>query len=59
MTSPADTGVEQGKLEASNVGPAESTVRLVGVMRQFDMLQKAITMSAEMNRQAIEQVAKV
>jgi len=53
------TPVEQGKLEASNTGSAEAAVRLVSVMRQFEMLQKAATLGAEMNRQAIEQVARV
>jgi len=51
--------VEQGKLEGSNTGSAEAAVRLVSVMRQFEMLQKAATLGAEMNRQAVEQVAKV
>ena len=51
--------VEQGKLEGSNVGPAESTVRLVVVMRQFEMLQKAISIGSDMNHEAIEQVAKI
>jgi flagellar basal-body rod protein FlgG len=51
--------VEQGKLEASNTGPAEAAVRLVAVMRQFEMLQKAAGLAGDMNRQAIEQVAKV
>jgi len=50
--------VEQGKLEASNTGAAEAAVRLVSVMRQFEMLQKAVSLGADMNRQAIEQVAK-
>jgi flagellar basal-body rod protein FlgF len=53
------TLVQQGKLEASNAGNADSAVRLVGVMRQFEMLQKAASLAGEMNRQAIEQVAKV
>jgi flagellar basal-body rod protein FlgF len=54
-------GVEvmQGKLEDSNSGPAESAVRLVGVMRQFEMLQKAVSLGAEMNRKAVEDVARV
>jgi len=52
------TLVEQGKLEASNSGTADAAVRLVGIMRQFEMLQKAVTMGNEMNKQAIEQVAK-
>jgi flagellar basal-body rod protein FlgF len=51
--------VEQGKLESSNTGSAESAVRLVSVMRQFEMLQRAVTLGAEMNRRAVEEVAKV
>jgi flagellar basal body rod protein FlgG len=58
-TAPAGTSVEQGKLESSNTGSAESAVRLVSVMRQFEMLQKAVTLGAEMNRRAVEEVAKV
>jgi flagellar basal body rod protein FlgG len=50
--------VQQGRLEASNVTPAQSAVRLVSVMRQFEMLQKAISMGGEMNRKAIEEVAR-
>jgi flagellar basal-body rod protein FlgF len=50
--------VQQGKLEGSNVAPAESAVRLVTVMRQFEMLQKAISIGTDMNRQAIEDVAR-
>jgi flagellar basal-body rod protein FlgF len=53
------TAVEQGKLEASNSGTAESAVRLVNIMRQFEMLQKAATLGADMSKQAIEQVAHV
>ncbi|MGO9260761.1 MAG: flagellar basal-body rod protein FlgF [Bryobacteraceae bacterium] len=54
-----EASVEQGRLEASNTGTAESAVRLVSVMRQFEMLQKAVSLGADMNRQAVEQVAKV
>jgi len=58
--SPAPgTSVEQGKLEASNTGTAEAAVRLVSVMRQFEMLQKAVSLGAEMNQRAIQEVAKV
>lgn len=55
------TGAEvlQGKLESSNVGTAESAVRLVAIMRQFEMLQKAVTLGTEMNSQAIQEVARV
>jgi flagellar basal body rod protein FlgG len=49
--------IQQGKLEASNVSAPESAVRLVNLMRQFEMLQRAIALGAEMNRRA-EEVAK-
>jgi flagellar basal-body rod protein FlgF len=58
-TAAADTTVVQGKTENSNVAPAESAVRLVGLMRQFEMLQKAITITTDMNKQALTEVARV
>jgi flagellar basal-body rod protein FlgF len=58
-TIPPGTSVEQGKLEASNTGTAESAVRLITIMRQFEMLQKAVLIGNDMSKQAIEQVAKV
>ena len=56
----AATGVEvqQGRLEGSNVGTAESAVRLVGVLRQFEMLHKAASIGDEMNKKAVEEVAR-
>jgi flagellar basal-body rod protein FlgF len=51
--------VYQGKLEGSNVAPAEATVRLVSVMRQFEMLQKAISIGTDMNHEALEEVARI
>jgi flagellar basal body rod protein FlgG len=55
------TGVEvlQGRLEGSNAGPAEAAVKLVGVLRQFEMLQKAMNLGSEMNRKVVEDVARV
>jgi flagellar basal-body rod protein FlgF len=53
------TLVQQGKLEGSNTGSAEGAVRLVSVMRQFEMLQKAAGIASDMNRKAIEEVARV
>jgi len=50
--------LQQGKLENSNVPVAEAAMRLVGTMRQFEMLQKAIGISADMNRK-IDEVARV
>jgi flagellar basal-body rod protein FlgF len=54
-----DTVVQQARIEASNVVPAESAVRLVGLMRQFEMLQKAITMTNDMDKSALAEVARV
>ncbi|MCC6858224.1 MAG: flagellar hook basal-body protein [Bryobacterales bacterium] len=51
--------VHQGKLESSNAHPGETAVRLVNVMRQFEMLQRAIALGGEMNRRAVEEVARV
>jgi flagellar basal body rod protein FlgG len=54
-----NTVIERGHLEQSNVAPAEMAVRLVNVMRQFEMLNRALSVGAEMNRRAIEEVARV
>ena len=51
--------VHQGKLEDSNSGTPEAAVRLVGIMRQFEMLHKAVALGNEMNRKAIDTVAAV
>lgn len=51
--------VHQGKLESANFGAAEAAVRLVSVMRQFEMLQKAVQLGSQMNQRAVDEVAKV
>jgi flagellar basal-body rod protein FlgF len=56
---PAGTEVRQGQLEAANVGTAESAVRLVSILRQFEALQKVLGVSSEMDRKVVEEVAKV
>jgi flagellar basal-body rod protein FlgF len=48
----------QGRLESSNVAVAGAAVRMVTVLRQFEMLQKSILIGVEMNTAAIQQVAK-
>jgi flagellar basal body rod protein FlgG len=58
-TIDSNAEVRQGMLEQSNVPVADSAVRLVSVMRQFEMLQRAVSIGTEMNKEAIEQVAKV
>jgi flagellar basal body rod protein FlgG len=55
----AGVEVHQGKLEVSTVGAPESAVRLISIMRQFEMLQKAMSLGGEMGRRAIEEVARV
>lgn len=56
---PTAAEVRQGHLESSNTGPAETAVRLVGILRQFESLQKAFQIGGEMNRRAVEEVAKI
>ena len=56
---PATGGeVHQGSLESANVPVGEAAVRLVTVMRQFETLQKALSIGNDMNR-ASDDVAKV
>jgi flagellar basal-body rod protein FlgF len=58
-TAATGATVEQGKIEASNVVAAESSVRLVELMRQYEMLQKAVSVAGEMNKKATDEVARV
>jgi flagellar basal-body rod protein FlgF len=55
----SDAQVYQGRLEGSNVGSAESSVRLISVLRQFEMLSKAINIGSDMDKQALQEVARV
>jgi flagellar basal body rod protein FlgG len=59
VSTVTDPVLVQGKVEGSNVPAPQAAVKLVGVMRQFEMLQKAVRMAGDMNKQAVEQVAKV
>jgi flagellar basal-body rod protein FlgF len=58
-SSAASVQVYQGKLETSNVGTAESAVRLVSIMRQFEMLQRAATLASDMDRHVVDDVARI
>ena len=51
--------VYQGRLETSNTGPAEAAAKMITLLRNFEMLQHAIKIGTDMNRQAVEEVAKV
>lgn len=57
-TASTRASLHQGKLEVANYSPAESAVRLVSLLRQFEMLQKAIQIGSEMGRRA-DEVARV
>jgi len=50
--------LHQGALEASNSNPAEGAIRLVNLLRQFESLQRAIQIGADMNKRSIEEVAR-
>lgn len=56
---PAHAGVHQARIEASNVSAAETGVRLIQILRQFEALQRAVQLGGEMGRRAVEEVAKV
>lgn len=56
--APANALVYQGRLETANHSPADAAVRLITVLRQFEMLQKAVQISGEMNRK-VEELARV
>jgi|SRR5579875_144745 len=51
--------VLQGKVESSNVESSYAAVKLVGVLRQFEMMQRAVRIASDMGKQSVEQVAKV
>lgn len=55
----SDAQIQQGKIESANSQSAESAVRIVGVMRQFESLQKALAIGNEMDRETVQEVAKV
>jgi flagellar basal-body rod protein FlgF len=55
----ANLEVAQGKIESSNAQPAESAARLVMLLRHSEMLEHAVKIGADMNRQAVEEVARI
>lgn len=54
-----DVRMEQGKLELSNVSVPEAAAKLISITRQFEMIQRAISLGSEMNRRAVEEVSRV
>ncbi len=55
----AQLDIRQGKLESGNSQSSQSAARLTSILRQFESLQKAMTIGADMNRRVVEEVAKV
>jgi len=55
----ASAQVRQGYQEQSNLSPAEASVRLIETLRQFESLNKAAQIGADMSRHSIEEVARV
>jgi len=57
--SPAKYQIRQGHLERSNFAPHEASIKLIGVLRQFESLQRALQLGGEMGRKAVDEVARV
>jgi flagellar basal body rod protein FlgG len=57
-TGAPETVVKQGAVEQSNVPVTDAAVRLISVMRQFEMLQRAMAVGSAMNKRAIDEVAR-
>jgi flagellar basal body rod protein FlgG len=55
---PSTSRVIQASLESSNVGAAESSVEMIGIMRQFESLQKALTLHTEMDKRTVESTGR-
>lgn len=58
-TAVPETELHQGKLENANVSAPEAAVRLVNLTRQFEGLQRVLQIGADMNRKAIDELAKI
>ena len=56
---PSEAKVRQGFLEQSNVNPINSVVSMVGIMRQFEALQKSInTVMNDLNEKSIDKLGR-
>jgi flagellar basal-body rod protein FlgF len=57
---PAESGVDQGMLEGSNVSPTQAVVQLITVQRNTEMLSRALTaFDSQMNQIAAQDLPKV
>ncbi len=55
----SDAQILQGRSEASNATPVEASARMITLLRHFEMLQHAIKIGSDMNKQSVEEVARV
>jgi flagellar basal body rod protein FlgG len=52
------TQIRQGHMEMSNASPAQASIQLVGMLRQFEMLQRAVEISSQMDEQVVSIATK-
>ncbi len=55
---PSQARIIQRSVENSNVSAAESSVEMITIMRQFESLQKALTLHGEMDKRTVEDGAR-
>ena len=56
----ASSSIRQGVLENSNVSPVEGAVQLIGIQRNAEMLQRALTLfDSQFNQTAVQDLPKV
>jgi flagellar basal body rod protein FlgG len=56
---PSPARVQQRATEAVNSTVADSAAKLISVLRQFEALQRALQIGADLGRKAVEEVARV
>ncbi len=59
LEKPSDAKVRQGYLEQSNVNPISAVIGMVGILRQFEALQKSVNLVMnDMNAKSIENLGR-
>ncbi len=59
QAAPANTGVEQGYLEGSNVNPVEEMINLLDIYRAYEAQQKTLKAADQLDGHAANDVGKV
>jgi len=56
---PAEAKVKQGYLEQSNVNPVSAVISMVGILRQFEAIQKSVNLLMnDINQKSIERLGR-